>query len=176
MSQFSTAREAKEFLAERIAEEARRRGTPLSEIERKMLYFSESGWTLPEIGDVAQEFAQRYDTERYERKIKSLCRAVKKRMTKEDARAWSDAIHRIAGEDHYLLVLIGAPVRNPAALTWQQTLGVLGLIAALFVYPLALAKYLGRQPAKDEEFFYAWLVLAPATGIYWVIYEIRHRR
>ena len=37
-----SVREAKEFLASQIAEEAQREGTPLCEIERKMLYFSEA--------------------------------------------------------------------------------------------------------------------------------------
>jgi hypothetical protein len=47
MARFGNAREAKEFLISRIAEQAQRAGEPLSEIERKELYFSESGWTLP---------------------------------------------------------------------------------------------------------------------------------
>ena len=48
MARFENAREAKEFLISRIAEQAQRDGEPLSEIERKELYFSESGWTVRE--------------------------------------------------------------------------------------------------------------------------------
>jgi hypothetical protein len=53
---FHGAREAKEFLASRIVEEAVRECTPLSEVERKMLYFSETDWTLPDIDTVSDLF------------------------------------------------------------------------------------------------------------------------
>jgi hypothetical protein len=42
---FSSAREAKEFLVERIVSQAQHDAVALSDIERKMLYFSETGWT-----------------------------------------------------------------------------------------------------------------------------------
>jgi hypothetical protein len=54
INHFSTAREAKEFLVSEIVAEAQRKNVPLSEIERKMLYFSETGWTLPDIMEVNQ--------------------------------------------------------------------------------------------------------------------------
>ena len=69
MRRFESEREAKEFLAERIAEEARRRGEPLSEVERKMLYFSETGCTLPDIADVAGRFNEECDEQHYKQKI-----------------------------------------------------------------------------------------------------------
>jgi hypothetical protein len=40
---FHSVQEAKEFIAASIADQAQRDGTPLSEIERKMLLFSEVG-------------------------------------------------------------------------------------------------------------------------------------
>ena len=58
---FRTQREAKEYLAERIVSEAVREGVPLSEIERKMLYFSETDWTLPNILEINAEFERDYD-------------------------------------------------------------------------------------------------------------------
>jgi hypothetical protein len=45
---FTAARHAKEFLVSRIVTEAQREGVALSEIEREMLYFSETSWTLPD--------------------------------------------------------------------------------------------------------------------------------
>jgi hypothetical protein len=50
---FASAREAKQFLVAQIADEAQREGVSLSEIERKMLYFSETDWTLPDIDTIA---------------------------------------------------------------------------------------------------------------------------
>ena len=49
------AREAKEFLISKIVAEAQRENAPLSETERKMLYFTESGWTLPDIAQVSEQ-------------------------------------------------------------------------------------------------------------------------
>ena len=55
MTRFASAREAKEFLVAKIAEEAQREGVPLSEVERKMLYFTETAWTLPDIMEVNEQ-------------------------------------------------------------------------------------------------------------------------
>ncbi len=44
---FSNVRAAKVYLAGKITEQAEREGAPLTEVERKMLYFSETDWTLP---------------------------------------------------------------------------------------------------------------------------------
>ena len=71
MQQFADAREAKEFLVERILSQAERDGVSLSEIERKMLYFSETAWTLPDIMEVNEEFDRRYDQDEYEQKSRN---------------------------------------------------------------------------------------------------------
>ena len=73
---FHSAREAKEFLISKIVEEAIREGTVLSEIERKMLYFSETDWTLPDISAVSDEFDRGYDQGEFESKIAGLVRHV----------------------------------------------------------------------------------------------------
>ena len=61
MPTFATPRDAKEFLVSRIVTEAQREGIALSEIERKMLYFSETASTLPDIADVSDAFDGNYD-------------------------------------------------------------------------------------------------------------------
>ena len=66
---FANAREAKEFLVTRIVAEAQRESVSLSEVERKMLYFSETGWTLPDIMVVSDAFDRDYDQAKYEEKI-----------------------------------------------------------------------------------------------------------
>src|SRR5208283_1269599 len=72
MKTFHTGREAKEFLVTKIVEEAQRQNVPLSEVERKMLYFTESGWTLPDIMQVSEDFDREYDQANYEKKIAKL--------------------------------------------------------------------------------------------------------
>jgi hypothetical protein len=66
---FASSMEAKEFLVSRIIEEARKRHVRLSELERKMLYFSEGHPTLPDIMEVNEKFEAEYDNEKYETKI-----------------------------------------------------------------------------------------------------------
>ena len=56
------AQEAKEYLIAQIVEEAQRENVELSELERKMLYFTESQETLPDILEVNDQFEQEYDT------------------------------------------------------------------------------------------------------------------
>ena len=77
--EFRTNKQAKDFLADRIAAEAKRGGAPLSEVERKMLYFSETDWTLPEMATVSAEFDRDYDENEYEQKIAALVRSIEAR-------------------------------------------------------------------------------------------------
>jgi hypothetical protein len=60
-----SAREAKEFLVAQIALEAQRENVILTDVERKMLYFSESGLTLPDMPAVSDEFDSQYDQGEY---------------------------------------------------------------------------------------------------------------
>ena len=69
MQRFTTTREAKEFLIGRIVEQAQRSGIALTDVERKILYLSETGWTLPDISAVNDVFARKYDQSVYEKKI-----------------------------------------------------------------------------------------------------------
>ena len=109
MNQFATCRDAKEFLVARILDEAQRAGVPLSEVERKMLYFSETGWAPPDIVETSRRFDSEYDQSEYETKIAQLIGDARKRACKENQQecdAWSDAVSTLSKEDHYLLVMI----------------------------------------------------------------------
>ena len=72
VNQIATVEQAKDYLADRIAAEATREGAPLTEIERKMLYFSETDWTLPNMAEVSAEFDRDYDQDEYEEKVAHL--------------------------------------------------------------------------------------------------------
>ncbi len=107
---FATGREAKEYLVGRIVEEARREDIPLSEIETKMLYFSETAWTLPNMLEVNRTFESEYDDGEYERKIAGLVRGLRTEASERNTNelvAWDEAVRILSSEDHYLLVLIG---------------------------------------------------------------------
>jgi hypothetical protein len=121
MDRFSSDREALDFIASRISDEAQREGMALSEVERKMLYFSETAWTLPDIMDVSDEFDRNYDQNAYERKISQLIKKAISRARKQqpdECDAWHDAIRRLSGDDRYLLVMaeqagLGVTFRPP---------------------------------------------------------------
>lgn len=109
MQAFSSGREAKEFLISRIVTEAQQENLVLSEVERKMLYFSETAWTLPDIMTVNEEFDRQYGQDEYEQKIAGLIRKSYKRACKDSAEeyeSWRAAIRRLEKEDHYLSVMI----------------------------------------------------------------------
>jgi hypothetical protein len=106
---FANARDAKEFLITKIVWEAQREGMPLSEIERKMLYFSETAWTLPDIMETSDFFDRDYDRSTYEQKIGTLAHkfcAEARKSNRDDFDSWQEAVRTISSEDHYLLVLI----------------------------------------------------------------------
>ena len=171
MSRFSSEREAKEYLVGEIAREAERQGRPLSEIEQKMLYFSESGWTLPDMAKVAETFEQQFDSIKYERRIGGLARSAHKHMGKAGAASWSEAVKRLERGDHYLLVMVGhAGRRKPGELTWREAVAVILIILGLGVIrPLLLERVLGHDPTKDDTVFFTWAAMVVLTAIYLVV-------
>lgn len=108
MQRFSDDHEALDFIASRIADEAQRDGIPLSEVERKMLYFSETAWTLPDIWEVNDEFDRNYEQGAYERKISQLIKKVTNRAKKQavELQGWNQAILRLSHADRYLMIMI----------------------------------------------------------------------
>ena len=114
------AREAKEFLISKIMAEAQRENAPLSETERKMLYFTESGWTLPDITQVNDEFDREYNQDEYEKKITRIIGKAYKRIlhdSHDEYDKWRAAVRFLQREDHYISVLIGLADVRPR---WDQ--------------------------------------------------------
>ena len=121
MQTFVTVRDAKEFLIARIISTAQNEGVPLSEVERKMLYFSETVSTLPDMMETSDAFDRDYDQSTYEQKIGTLVHkfcAEARKTNRDDLDSWKEAVRTISPEDHYLLVLIKgakAPADSPVA-------------------------------------------------------------
>lgn len=169
--QFHSARDAKEFLVSRIVEEANREDVSLSEVERKMLYFSETDWTLPDIMQVNEQFDREYDQDDYEKKIKKLIIGAAKHDRKESSDqydSWLEAIRVLEKEDHYILVMIQAADLRPRG--DQLRLFIAGICIATMVlgfivissfmsdkYGATLGKHL--PPGTDRIFLYSILGL-----------------
>ena len=109
MTNFQSARDAKEFLIARVVEEAKGENIPLSEVEHKMLYFSETHWTIPDIASVSERFDREYNQDEYEEKITRLIKEAAihdRQQSAEQYDLWWDAIGLLKKEDHYILVMI----------------------------------------------------------------------
>jgi hypothetical protein len=109
MNRFSNDRGALDFIASRLVEEAQSEGVAFSDVERKMLYFSETAWTLPDIWDVNDKFDRDYDQDVYERKISQLMKnavSLARKHQPEEYKGWADAIRHLNKEDRYLLVMV----------------------------------------------------------------------
>jgi len=131
-------REAKVFLASRIAEEADREGIPLTEIERKMLYYSETGWTLPDMVEVKATFDRDYDRRLFETRMARLIRRARSRLRGGDTteyEKWQLAIQELREQDHYVLALIAAaPPTGEVTRLVITALVIIGVIlVALFL-------------------------------------------
>jgi len=101
-------REAKDFLVQQTAEQAQLEGAPLSDLEKRMMYFTESGYVPEDPIALNDEFEAQYDTDEYEGKIAKLLHHAYQRARKENdetRRRFDTAIKSLRRGDHYLLVM-----------------------------------------------------------------------
>jgi hypothetical protein len=104
-------REAKDFLVNQTAQQAVIGGVPLSDLEKRMMYFSKSDPSCEDPVSLNDAFEAQYDSEEYEPKISLLLHHAYKRVKKESpqiAQQWHQATRELRKGDHYLLVLWGA--------------------------------------------------------------------
>ncbi len=103
-----TAQEAKDFLVAQVVQQATMEGAALSDVEKRMMYFTESEDAIEDPSALNEEFEAQYDTGEYERKISGLFRAAYKRLRKENpigVEKWKEYVRFLKKGDHYILVL-----------------------------------------------------------------------
>lgn len=104
-------KEAKDFLADQAAQQAALDRIPLSDLERRMMYFTESDPdSCHDPINLNEEFEEKYDTVEYEVKMSRLLRRAYKRLKAENAGGklqWGEAISALEKGDHYVLLLWG---------------------------------------------------------------------
>jgi len=89
---FSSGQEAKEYLIAQITFAAESEGTPLSETERKMMYFTESAWAPSDMRDVNEVFERDYDTPSYEAKVAKIAATAQSRAAATgELSTWKEA-------------------------------------------------------------------------------------
>lgn len=119
MSIHVTTKQAKDFFVQQVAEQATLEQIPLSDIEKRMMYFTESDPSScsDPIG-LNDEFESEHETSQYEAKMSRLLHHAYKRLKAENSEGrhyWDEAISTLEKGDHYLLVLWGQS-RSPSSL------------------------------------------------------------
>lgn len=104
-------KDAKNFLVEQAAQQSALDRTPLSDLERRMMYFTESD--PASCGDpvsLNEEFEEKHDTAEYEAKMSRLLHRAYKRLKAENLGGkfqWDEAISTLEKGDHYVVLLVG---------------------------------------------------------------------
>src|SRR5262250_1053131 len=99
--------EAKDFLVQQTAEQAALENVPLSDLEKRMMYFTETDECPEDPLALNDAFEAEYGTDEYEAKISKLMRHACARIKKENpeaARRWKEAIKELSKGDHYILI------------------------------------------------------------------------
>lgn len=135
---------------QQATEQAALENVPLSVIEKKMMYFTESDASSCDNPiELNDEFEAQYDTAEYEAKISNLLHRAYKRLKEEDlerARNWDQSIRVLRKGDHYISVLLDqaerGPVKTPREHSVRDFLKLLALgmlVAAVLVAGAFLA-------------------------------------
>jgi hypothetical protein len=120
------ASEAKDFLVRQTAQQASLEGVSLSDLEKRMMHFTETEDASEDPAKLNDEFEAKFDTNAYESKISGLLHRAYARVKKEDpasARLWTDYVRFLRKGDHYILVLWD---RSPAERPPHDSLKLLG--------------------------------------------------
>jgi hypothetical protein len=154
-------KQAKDFLRQQTAEQAALEGVPFSDIEKRMMYFTESDASCENPLELNEKFEAQFDTQKYEAKISRLLLRARERLKREDpakARTWDQSIRALRKGDHYILVLwdINPPsehrIRDSFQLLGLSLLLVAGIgVAAVLAakYNISLDRFRGYLPAPN---------------------------
>jgi hypothetical protein len=156
------AQQAKEFLISQILEEAGREGIELSEIERKMLYFTETQATLPDMAGISDAFDEQYSSAAYEKKISTLVKNAFKRARSESSEttaSWTTAAGNLQKEDHYLSVMVDAGM-EAAARVGENFLAV---VASILIIVVGISAAFGWEYLDSRHWLPHWVTRVPAV-------------
>ncbi len=139
-------REAKDFLVAQTAEQAGLEGVPLSDLEKRMMHFTEGKSATEDPISLNDEFEAQYDTTEYEAKISDLLHHAYKRLRKENdvaRRNWDEAIRCLRRGDHYLLVMWDStlPGERPRGDSLKLLAASLGVVVLVFLGVFIAVKF-----------------------------------
>jgi hypothetical protein len=170
---------AKDYLVQQTVEQAALEHLPLTDLETRMMYFTESD---PASCDdpiaLNDEFEQEYDTPEYEPKISRLLHNAHKRLKQEDPeklRQWNEAMRVLNKGDHYILVLWDTePSSDHPVRDFFKPFGIGVLIAVGFAIAIVIADEYNFDLNRYGKYFPILLVLVVllVTGAFPAIYRL----
>ena len=171
--------EAKDFLVEQTTEQAALEQATLSDIEKRMMYFTESDpASCDNPVELNDEFEAEYETAEYEIKISRLLHHAYKRLKNENPERkhdWDDAIRTLRKGDHYFLVLWD--IKLPSEHRIRDFFTLLGtglLVAAGFGVAIiwAVERNIPEERFNKYLMFAVIMLLLIGTGTFRTIYRV----
>jgi hypothetical protein len=169
-------REAKDFLVQQTTEQAQLEGVQLSDLEKRMMYFTETGEMPEDFIQLNEEFEAQYNSDEYEAKIAKLLRHAYQRARKENdetRKHFDAAIKSLRRGDHYLLVMWDCSGSEEWTVAYALRIlaGSLGVIVLMFGVVFAVEKFepqwrwVGAHiPAPNPHLLFAIFLILVATG------------
>jgi hypothetical protein len=158
-------KQAKDFIVEQAAQQAALEGVPLADIEKRMMYFTESdAASCDNPIELNDEFEAKCRTKEYESKISQLLHHAYKRLKQgnpEQLRDWNQAIRTLRKGDHYLLVMVDqsstSDLGSWTPFFWGIGIGILIVILGIIEEDL---DHRGLIPS----WVFGWISDKPRTG------------
>jgi hypothetical protein len=129
-------KEAKDFLVEQTLEQAALEGVPIDDVEKRMMYFTESdAASCDNPIELNDEFEAEHETKEYETKVSRLLHHAYTRLKEENPermRNWDQAIRTLRKGDHYLLVMVDQS-RESGVPWWMPILWGIGISVVIFI-------------------------------------------
>lgn len=170
---------AKDYLVQQTAEQAALEHVPLTDLETRMMYFTESDpASCDEPIALNDEFEQEYDTPEYEPKISRLLHNAHKRLKQEDPeklRQWNEAMRVLRRGDHYILVLWDVePSSDHPVRDFLKPFGIGVLIAVGFAMAIVIASKYNINLDLHGKYFPVLLVIVILflSGAFPAIYRL----
>ena len=180
-----TVREAKDFLVDQAAKQAAIEGIPLSDLEKRMMYFTESKDATEDPIALNEQFSAHYDSDAFELKIKQLLNKAHRRIKTESPElrhTWNEAVRQLGKGDHYLLVMLHVPPTKRGLPQWMFTTAVVLGIVALFslkrfvfgsvpdwrrAQPAPIDKYIPAMSPGTQHILSALFLIVLVVAISW---------
>jgi hypothetical protein len=142
-------REAKDFLVQQTAEQAALDNVALSSLEKRMMYFTETGECPEDPIALNDAFEAEYDTTTYEKKISLLMARAYRRIKRESPEKlclWNNAFRVLSKGDHYILLFWRQNAFRKSPRIWLTY--VLVVLVAASMYALILFVFGSRRTMR----------------------------